>query len=132
VGLPLLLEGDWRLLAEEQASWDIEAIKLTNDPFQAWLDADLINGAMVVRGRMNGDRFQSLGMDNRSIKISDLFINEKIPGRARKNWPLVCIDDEIVWVPGCRSAERYQLTGTTRRCLHLILRRSREELNLDR
>jgi tRNA(Ile)-lysidine synthase len=63
-------------------------------------------------------------MAERTMKLSDLFINLKIPKRFRKNWPVVCVDDEIAWVPGLRMGHRYRCTESTRRVLVLRLTRS--------
>ena len=131
VGIPLQLEGDWSLLVEDVESPEIDIIRLYNDPFQAWLDVECVRGDLKVRGQKSGDRFQSMGMVNGSMKITDLFINEKIPRRARKNWPLVCINNEIVWIPGYRPAEGYRLTSSTRRSLHFRLRKTGEEKKPD-
>jgi len=35
-------------------------------------------------------------------KLSDFFINEKLPPRARGRWPLLCAGEKIIWVPGFR------------------------------
>ena len=125
VGQPLLLEADWRLLVQEDAvPVDLEVIYANPDPFQAWLDADLVSGQLQVRCRRNGDRFQPLGLPEGSIKLSDFFINEKLPVRGRKNWPLVCLENEIIWIPGYRSAHPYRVTASTRRLLHFSLIKS--------
>jgi tRNA(Ile)-lysidine synthetase-like protein len=43
-----------------------------------------------VRARRPGDRFEPFGMDGHTMKLSDFFINEKLPQRAREAWPLLC------------------------------------------
>ena len=122
VGQPLLLGSNWRLLVQEVASIiDLQSIYTNKDPFQAWMDADLIHGVLQVRSRKNGDRFQPLGMPEGSIKLSDFFINEKLPARGRNNWPLICRDSEILWIPGYRSAHPYRVTDSTRRLYHFEL-----------
>ncbi|MEN9562926.1 MAG: tRNA(Ile)-lysidine synthase, partial [Chloroflexota bacterium] len=65
-----------------------------------------------------GDHFSPLGMDGHSQKLSDFFVNEKLPQRARDHWPLLCVDDEIIWVPGFRPAHRHRLKETTRDVLY--------------
>jgi tRNA(Ile)-lysidine synthase len=119
MGETLQLNGDWFLIIEGGGTPEIEKIRKNNDSYQAWLDADLVRGLLHVRGRKNGDRYQPLGKMEGTIKISDLFINQKIPSRARMNWPLVCLDNEIVWIPGFRPAHRYRVTEKTTKSLHL-------------
>lgn len=94
------------------------------DHFTAYLDADLTENRLQLRPFRPGDRFEPLGMAERTMKLSDLFINLKIPKRFRKNWPVVCVDDEIAWVPGLRMGHRYRCTESTRRVLVLRLTRS--------
>ncbi len=58
-----------------------------------------------VRSRQKGDRMYVKGMLGRK-KISDIFIDEKIPLDERKMWPIV-VDSEgkIVWLPGLKKSK---------------------------
>jgi len=47
-----------------------------------------------VRSRRPGDRVAKLG------KLQDVFVDAKVPARARHTWPLVTLDDAVIWVPG--------------------------------
>jgi tRNA(Ile)-lysidine synthase len=124
-GSQMQLEGGWYFqIVKMEEIPDMDAIKMNSDPFQAWLDADRIGQDLFVRNRKDGDRFQPLGMSNGSLKVSDLFINEKLPNRARRDWPLICMGNEILWIPGFRSAHPYRITHLTRRILYLKLSRS--------
>ncbi|HEY6073168.1 MAG TPA: tRNA lysidine(34) synthetase TilS, partial [Anaerolineales bacterium] len=75
----------WRLpaLAREQAA-------ANRDPFQVWLDAERLPDGLELRTRQAGDRFEPLGLEGHSQKLSDFMVNVKMPQRARDNWPLVC------------------------------------------
>src|SRR5690606_32118884 len=73
------------------------------DKHQAWLDAGLA-AQLVLRRPQPGDR---VALAQGRQKLSDLFINAKLPLRARAAWPLLCAGDEIVWVPGLRLADGY-------------------------
>jgi len=97
------------------------ALQLRASNWSAWLDADLTGSRLQVRPRRAGDRFQPLGMGGQSIKLSDFFVNVKLPKRARVNWPLVCVRDEIAWVPGFRLAHPFRVTKKTKRAIHLTL-----------
>lgn len=122
VGQSLHLEANWRLQVQEVAvSQDEAGIYNNRDPFQAWMDAGLVTGQLHVRSRRDGDRFQPLGLPEGSLKLSDFFINEKLPLRGRENWPLVCLGEEIIWIPGYRLAHPYRVTASTRRLLHFSL-----------
>jgi len=91
------------------------------DNWSAWLDADLTGSRLQVRPRRAGDRFQPLGMDGQSVKLSDFFVNVKLPKRARAQWPLVCVGEEIAWAPGFRQAHPFRVAETTKRVVHLTL-----------
>ena len=91
------------------------------DPFQAWLDVDGLKHPMVVRSRRAGERFQPLGMNGRSMKVSDLMINLKLPKRARITWPLVCSGEDILWIPGYRLSHQVRIKPNSRSIVHLAL-----------
>jgi tRNA(Ile)-lysidine synthase len=113
--------GSWRfvwevcinmLAAQKEASEN-------KDPFQAWVDlGNLPPSALVLRTRRNGERFQPLGMEGRSLKISDFMINAKIPQLARSCYPLVSIEDCVVWVPGYHIGHYFRLTPESKHVIH--------------
>ena len=119
------LSGGWRLNCERWniASLALEQARSNEDPFQAWVDARGISDALELRVRQDGDRFQPLGMDGHEMKISDFFINVKLPQRARDRWPLLCMGDKVVWVPGYRPAHPFRLTESTRQALYFSMTR---------
>jgi tRNA(Ile)-lysidine synthase len=53
-----------------------------------------------VRSRRPGDRVATLG------KLQDVFVDAKVPARARDTWPLVTLDDVVIWVPGVTPPPR--------------------------
>ncbi|MFN2121045.1 MAG: tRNA lysidine(34) synthetase TilS [Anaerolineales bacterium] len=95
-----------------------------NDPFRARLDADRLPARLELRIRRRGDRFKPLGLGGHSQKLSDFFINEKMPARARSRWPLMCGGDAVVWIPGFRPAEDFRLKPETRRVTEFVVRRA--------
>lgn len=120
------LSGGWKLNCER---WNIpslalEQAKSNEDPFQIWIDANGISEALELRVRQDGDRFEPLGMDGHEIKISDFFINVKLPLRARDRWPLLCMGEKVVWVPGYRLAHPFRLTDSTRQVLYFSMTRN--------
>ncbi len=119
----------WTLKAERwpnpALAW--EQAQGNANPYQAWLDADALKVPLTVRFPRPGDRFQPLGMAGHTVKLSDFFINQKIPRRARSAWPLVCSGETIVWVPGFRPAHVCRLRQQTRNVLYLSLTCSKEE-----
>ncbi len=107
------------------ASPEIKAIARHNrDPYRVWVDPGGQPAVLTVRSRQPGDRWQPLGMRGQSIKLSDFMINVKMAQRARAGWPLVCIGDDVVWVPGYRLSHAYRLTDITTQVLQLSLQKA--------
>lgn len=88
--------------------------------WDAYLDLDALQ-TNILRGRtyQTGDRFQPLGMEGKSIKLSDLFINKKIPVQVREKWLVVENKSAIVWVVGFSPAHFARMQPGTQRLLHL-------------
>lgn len=121
----IMLAGGWKLTCERwnMASLAMEQARANDDPYQVWLDAKDISDALELRVRHEGDRFEPLGMDGHEMKLSDFFINVKLPQRARDRWPLLCVGNKVVWVPGYRPAHSFRLTESTRQVLYFSLTR---------
>ena len=119
----LNLSGGWLFSCEQ---WRIPALALeqalaNENPFQVWLDASRLPKKLEIRARRPGDRFEPFGMDGHTIKLSDFFINEKLPQRAREAWPLLCSGETVIWVPGYRPAHPFRLTDKTRQVVYFTL-----------
>ena len=119
------LAGGWKLSCERWniASLALEQARANHDPFQAWVDAHGISDALELRVRQDGDRFEPLGMDGHEMKLSDFFINVKLPQRARERWPLLCVGEKVVWVPGYRPAHPFRMKDSTRQALYFSMTR---------
>ena len=116
------LENGWCLSAETAAVPQALAEAQGNaDPYRAWLDADLTGDRLTVGNASPGTRFQPLGMNGQSLKLSDLYVNVKLPRRARKNWPVVFAGDLPAWVPGFRLADPFKVGTQTRSVIRLRL-----------
>lgn len=122
------LGNGWHLVAEivetGNQAWE-QALK-NDDPYRAWIDLGEQPARLKVRSRKPGDRFQPLGMDGGSVKISELMINHKISRRARELWPLICAGEKIVWVPGVQISHEFCLDDDSKRIVHLKLKRISE------
>lgn len=117
----------WVLSASEVSPGSFpERFAADASAWEAWLDAGALLGPLYLRRPTAGDRFQPLGMAGRSQKLSDFWINQKLPRRARAAWPLVVSGEEIVWVPGFRIAHPYRLRPETLHAVYLRLERVAE------
>ena len=117
------LHGKWHL----RATYVMDIQKATaqaadnTDPFQAWIDLWTPQSSLLIRPPLPGDRFQLLGMNGRQVKLSDFFVNVKMPRRVRRNWPLVCLGNDIVWIPGYRISHTHRLTVSSTQVIFLQL-----------
>ncbi len=121
--LPLLTHGTlsmgWRFDRQRLAPPPPQ-LETNADAWQVWVDADRVESERLhLRARWPGDRFQPLGLNGHSLKLSDFFINAKIEESLRDRWPLVVCGDDIVWVAGLRLDERFKVTPETKIVLRL-------------
>lgn len=84
----------------------------------AYLDFDSLGGRLCVRSRVDGDRFQPLGM-SQTKKLQDFMVDSKIPRAWRDSVPLVVSPRGIAWVVGWRIAEWAKVRHRNGRCLEL-------------
>ncbi len=118
------LDNGWQLVVEKVMDDGLLSFAQTNvDPFVAWMDAGKAVGEQTVRPAQIGDAFAPLGMDGQTVKLSDFFINIKIPQRARARWPVLMVGDQIAWIMGIRLAYPFRVEGKTRQALRLQLKR---------
>lgn len=90
------------------------------DPECAWLDYEKLVLPLRVRTFRPGDRFIPLGMKGEK-KLSDFFIDLKVPREQRGRIPLVISGGEICWVAGFRVAEGFRVRAETKKTLLLRL-----------
>ena len=97
--------------------------------FTAYLDADKCGESLIVRRRLEGDRFQPLGFDTPK-RLNRFMIDMKIPQSWRERVPLVCSagqglpsGGQIAWVAGYRIDDRYKVTEETKRVLKIEFKR---------
>jgi tRNA(Ile)-lysidine synthase len=116
------LANGWTFTIEYAENFRAGEIFANANPLEAWFDADALVDPLHLRKPRRGDRISPLGMNGQSKKISDLFVNEKIPQRARGNWVLLCSGDEIIWAAGIRSAHFCRVTDTTKNALRAAVK----------
>lgn len=104
--------------------WRIEATIITLEQisekgdFTAHLDLSKTSDKLTVRPRRRGDRFQPLGL-TQPKKLGEFMIDARIPQNWRKNIPIVCSPEQIVWVVGWRIDEGVKVSEKTRQVLRL-------------
>jgi tRNA(Ile)-lysidine synthase len=99
--------GDWEICSEVIPTGAIrEPGRLT-----AVIMAKDAREELLVRARLAGDRMQPAGMAGHK-KLQDIFVDAKIPRSQRTRLPLLCIGEEIVWVPGVGASARATVRDT--------------------
>jgi tRNA(Ile)-lysidine synthase len=95
-------------------------IKLQNAD-TALINLDQVKFPLEVRAWHPGERFSPFGMNGKSMKLSDFWINQKIPKIARESWPLVISKGEIIWIAGKQISDNVRITKETERVLQFSL-----------
>lgn len=89
--------------------------ELIADATVAAVDAAQLVYPLTVRTWQTGDYFYPLGMKTRK-KLSDFFINLKIPLQRKNSIPvLVNGNQQVIWVAGLRLDNRYKITSGTKK-----------------
>ena len=128
---PRLVEGrlaaGWRLQLDRVKAAEGEAPQVeAASRWTVFVDGALAE-PLALRSRRPGDRFQPQGMGGHTVKLSDFFVNHKVPAAQRDGWPLLVSGQQIVWVVGLRLDERFRVTERTRRLIRLSVRREPAE-----
>jgi tRNA(Ile)-lysidine synthetase-like protein len=119
---------------ELSAGWQLNGAEIGREgeppesKHEVWFDSAGIEDQLAIRAPKPGDRMTPIGMSG-SIKLSDLFVNRKVPRIARKHWPVITCGQAIVWVPGLHRAELAKVNSSTRRIVHLRVLRPDEMVN---
>ncbi|MCL6643183.1 MAG: tRNA lysidine(34) synthetase TilS [Candidatus Bipolaricaulota bacterium] len=83
---------------------------------RALLDADKIQGSLVVRNRRPGDRIH---LRSGTKKLQDLFTDRKIQREQREAIPLICDENALIWIVGEAVHEDYRATPQTEHILEI-------------
>ena len=97
-----------------------ELESIPKDPLTACLDLDEIQFPLTIRHWMHGDYFSPLGMEQMK-KLSDFFVDEKVPVPEKERIWIMASGEKIVWIMGLRIDNRFRITPDTRRILRLSL-----------
>lgn len=82
------------------------------------IDADKVQGKLIIRSRKDGDRISPKGMDG-SKKVKNIFIDNKIPANLRPHIPLICDERGIIWIAGMQQDKHYLVDKHSKHILYL-------------
>jgi tRNA(Ile)-lysidine synthase len=95
--------------------------RISADPSIAFLDLDRLEFPLIIRKWEKGDYFRPLGMKGLK-KLSDFFIDIKLPLPEKENTWLLTSGPEIIWVIGIRIDDRFKISPDTKRILRIRIR----------
>ena len=96
----------------------IENLKAKRDASLEQFDLEKISLPIKIRRRLEGDRFQPLGLDS-DKKISRFLIDAKLPPAQRQNTLVVTDREKIIWLWPIRISENVKITDKTTKVLLL-------------
>lgn len=80
-----------------------------SDPQYAYFDLESLELPLYLRHWEKGDSFCPFGMNGQHKKLSDFFIDEKYDQFQKERQWLLCSGEDIIWVMGKRSDERFKV-----------------------
>lgn len=85
-----------------------------------YVDKETLRYPLTVRKWRKGDYFYPFGMKGKK-KVSKFFKDEKVDVISKAKQWLLCSGDDIVWITGKRSDNRFKVTEKTRNILKFTL-----------
>jgi tRNA(Ile)-lysidine synthase len=98
----------------------MEGYEIEKSPLVGQFDADLLEFPLTLRKWKQGDQFRPLGMKSFK-KLSDFFIDAKFSLKDKEDVWLLLSGDDIIWIVGYRTDDRYKITSKTRRVTKMDL-----------
>jgi tRNA(Ile)-lysidine synthase len=95
-----------------------KGLRLRGSSRTAFLDGDKLGFPLTLRTFKAGDRFIPFGMSGHK-KLKDFFVDLKVPLEQRYSTPILCWNDQPVWVCGFRIDDRFKVTPETKRVIKL-------------
>ncbi|WP_446778841.1 tRNA lysidine(34) synthetase TilS [Macellibacteroides fermentans] len=95
-----------------------EDYQIEKDRKFAYFDFDKLSFPLVLRHWQEGDWFVPFGMKGKK-KISDYFSDKKFSLFDKEKTWLLCSGQDVIWIVGERTDNRYRIEKTTKRVLKL-------------
>ena len=118
------------IVSQEELSqyFDIEEFEYQKDmvfeknPDILYLPKDKLTFPLQIRFWRSGDYFYPLGTKGRQ-KLSDFFTDHKIDRFTKSKIRLLCSEDQIIWIIGWRSDERFKIQEKNTICYKICNRK---------
>lgn len=96
----------------------------------AYLDRASLTLPLTIRCAKTGERFSPQGMDGQSQKLSDFWINRKLPRSQRVRYPVISDQHQIVWLPLFQAADAAKITTNSKKLIEIRLIKKKPGLTL--
>jgi len=96
----------------------------TQNPETAFINFDQVFFPLEIRTCQRGERFSPFGMNGRKMKLSDFWINQKVPKIARDSWPLIVTKGKIIWIAGKQISDGVKISKDTKRVMEFTILRN--------
>ncbi|MDR1527591.1 MAG: tRNA lysidine(34) synthetase TilS [Dysgonamonadaceae bacterium] len=97
-----------------------ENFEMTKNRNIAYFDAEKLQFPLQIRTWKQGDKFMPFGM-NRFQKLSDYFSTHKFSKPEKEKARILCSGNDIIWIMGHRTDNRYRITEQTQKAVILKL-----------
>ena len=87
-----------------------------------YFNMDIHNKNMYITNWKNGDKMIPFGMKV-SKKVSDILTNAKIDVNRRIKYPVIIADNEIIWIPGVKRANKFKIINLDNQAYEMIFNR---------
>jgi len=105
---------------------EVSGSSLAAIPNEGFFDRERLAPPLVVRFPEPGDRIQPFGMSG-TKKLSDIFIDKKIPAGARPTSLVITDLNGILWLVGVATSETCRVRSDTREVVKIRVEKTGEE-----
>lgn len=115
---------------EEKTGETGRYLSFPQNAWEQYFDYDKLHMGINIRSRKNGDIFKPFKSTG-TKKLKEYFIDNKIPRDIRDDIPLVSKGNEIVWIIGYRTSDKFKVTENTKSVLKLTYRKLNQHNGLN-
>jgi tRNA(Ile)-lysidine synthase len=96
------------------------------NPEVVWLHLSETHLPLTIRAWQPGDSMKPYGISG-TKKIKKMLTDAHVPSTQRKNYPVVCAKEEIVWLPLIRPNMKYIVSGKEEQVLEIRITQKESE-----
>jgi tRNA(Ile)-lysidine synthase len=116
----LIPEIDLEMIARNKRFKSLKVQRFNNSNCVLF-DKSQVSLPLSIRTRKSGDRF--IPFNGKEKKLKDIFIDDKIPSRVRDRLPLLCDENNILWIIGSRRSNIGLISDKTKEILEVKVKK---------